>query len=56
MSIGQGHRLVAVHHGSCRMTGSRVKPVQAEEARRLIGEDGSLACQLCRPDTELGML
>lgn len=56
VGIGQGHRLVAVHQGWCKMTGSRVKPVPVEEARRLIGENGSLACQLCRPDTVLGML
>lgn len=56
LGIGQGRRLVAVHQGWCTMTGSRVKPVSVEEARRLIGENGSLACQLCRPDTGLGML
>ncbi|WP_406281387.1 DUF6233 domain-containing protein [Streptomyces sp. NBC_00209] len=56
MGIGQGRQLVAVYQGGCKMTGSRVKPVPAEEARRLIGENGALACGICRPDTELGML
>ncbi|MFE7577637.1 DUF6233 domain-containing protein [Streptomyces sp. NPDC057521] len=56
MGIGQSHRLIAVHQGGCKLTGSRVKPVSAVEARRLIGENGALACGICRPDTELGML
>ncbi|MGW6207492.1 DUF6233 domain-containing protein [Streptomyces sp. NPDC055089] len=54
--IGQARRPVAVHQGCCRLTGSRVKPISTDEARRLLDEDSSLACQLCRPDTELGML
>ncbi|GGT77640.1 hypothetical protein GCM10010207_87480 [Streptomyces atratus] len=54
--IGQGRWIVAVHQGYCRPAGPRVKPVGADEARRLLAMDTGLACQLCRPDTELGVL
>lgn len=53
--IGQGRRIVAVHQGYCRPAGPRVRPVGADEARRLLDADSGLACQLCRPDTELGL-
>lgn len=53
--IGQGRRPVAVHQGFCRPTGPRVKAVAADESQRLLDDESALACQLCRPDTELGM-
>ncbi|MGW6203704.1 DUF6233 domain-containing protein [Streptomyces sp. NPDC055089] len=54
--IGQGRRVAAVHQGFCRPAGPRVRPVGMDEARRLLAMDTGLACQLCRPDTELGVL
>ncbi|MFF1834884.1 DUF6233 domain-containing protein [Streptomyces sp. NPDC058231] len=54
--IGVGRRPVAVHQGFCRPTGSRVKTISREQALTLLAEDGRLACQNCRPDTELGVL
>lgn len=54
--IGQGRRIVAVHQGFCRPLGARVRAIEADEARRLLAMDTGLACQLCRPDTELGVL
>ncbi|MFE2112027.1 DUF6233 domain-containing protein [Streptomyces microflavus] len=54
--IGAGRRPVAVHQGFCRPQSARVRAIPADEARRLIAEDTGLACQLCRPDTELGLL
>lgn len=45
----------AVHVGGCRMAGKRVKPVDAETARRALVE-GVEACTHCRPDSELGYL
>ncbi|MEU2402791.1 DUF6233 domain-containing protein [Streptomyces rubiginosohelvolus] len=54
--IGAGRRPVAVHQGFCKPQGARVRAISGEEARRLIAADTGLACQLCRPDTELGLL
>lgn len=54
--IGVGRRTVAVHQGWCTMAGSRTKAIPRDQALRLLGEDNRLACQHCRPDTELGVL
>ncbi|WP_406309812.1 DUF6233 domain-containing protein [Streptomyces sp. NBC_00623] len=54
--IGVGRRPVAVHQGFCRPTGPRVKAISREQALSLLAEDTALACQLCRPDTALGVL
>ncbi|MFE4647720.1 DUF6233 domain-containing protein [Streptomyces sp. NPDC056707] len=54
--IGVGRRIVAVHQGWCRPAGPRVKGISREEALSLVAEDTALACQMCRPDTELGVL
>lgn len=54
--IGIGRRVVAVHQGWCRMTGKRTSAIPREAARRLLDEDSGLACQQCRPDTDLGVL
>ncbi len=44
-----------VHVGDCRMAGKRVKPVDADVARRALVE-GVEACTHCRPDSVLGYL
>ncbi|MFG3071927.1 DUF6233 domain-containing protein [[Kitasatospora] papulosa] len=54
--IGVGRRIVAVHQGWCTMSGKRTSAIPQEEARRLLDEDSGLACQQCRPDTDLGVL
>ena len=54
--IGEGRRPVAVHQGFCRPPGPRARPIGPDEARRLLDSDSGLACQLCRPDTALGLL
>ncbi|WP_244188050.1 DUF6233 domain-containing protein, partial [Streptomyces regalis] len=45
---------VAVHVGGCPVAGSRVRPLDAEQARRALVDVE--ACSMCRPDTELGVL
>ncbi|MFD3646359.1 DUF6233 domain-containing protein [Streptomyces cyaneofuscatus] len=52
--LGRGPALV--HQGFCEPQGARVRAIPADEARRLLSADMGLACQLCRPDTELGLL
>ena len=52
--IGAQRRLLQIHTGDCRMTGTRVKPIDEAAARRGCVEAG--ACQFCRPDTVLGVL
>lgn len=53
--IGQGGPPLAVHVGGCGLAGGRVKPISREQALRALA-DGVEACQVCRPDTELGWL
>ncbi|MFD3749725.1 DUF6233 domain-containing protein [Streptomyces cyaneofuscatus] len=52
--IGRGPALV--HQGFCEPQGARVGAIPEDEARRLLDSDAGLACQLCRPDTALGLL
>lgn len=54
--IGVGRRVVAVHQGWCRMSGSRTQSIPRDQALRLLAEDSARACQQCRPDTALGVL
>ncbi|MER6031823.1 DUF6233 domain-containing protein [Streptomyces sp. NPDC001851] len=44
-----------VHRGTCYMAGKRRRPVEREEARRLLA-DGTSACTHCRPDAGLGII
>ncbi|MFE7358340.1 DUF6233 domain-containing protein [Streptomyces sp. NPDC057543] len=54
--IGEGRRAIGVHQGFCRPSGTRVKAISRDQAVSLLAEDSALACQLCRPDTALGLL
>ncbi|MFD3640984.1 DUF6233 domain-containing protein [Streptomyces griseus] len=54
--IGAGSHPIAVHQGFCRPQSARVREVSRDEARRLLAADTGMACQLCRPDTVLGLL
>ncbi|MGW9638842.1 DUF6233 domain-containing protein [Streptomyces albidoflavus] len=53
LGIGTGPP-VAVHAGDCPVAGSRVRPLDAEQARRALVDVE--ACSMCRPDTDLGVL
>ncbi|WP_097866553.1 DUF6233 domain-containing protein [Streptomyces sp. rh34] len=54
--IGAAGGPAAVHQGFCQPVGARVRAISVDEARRLLAADTGLACQLCRPDTALGLL
>lgn len=55
LSIGTDVHPVAVHIGGCGAAGRRARPISREQAVRALTE-GIEACDLCRPDTELGIL
>lgn len=52
--IGSGPLPIAVHVGSCHMTGKRRRGVSQEEARRALAGNVE-ACPHCSPDNALGM-
>ncbi|CAL9651309.1 DUF6233 domain-containing protein [Streptomyces sp. enrichment culture] len=45
-----------VHLSGCSMASSHTKPLDREEALRLLGSRQVPACAICRPDTDLGVL
>ncbi|MGW0771101.1 DUF6233 domain-containing protein [Streptomyces sp. NPDC002676] len=55
LGIGVGRPPVQIHRGTCYMAGTRRRPVERDEARRLLA-DGTSACSHCRPDTGLGII
>ncbi|MFF5972200.1 DUF6233 domain-containing protein [Streptomyces sp. NPDC012769] len=54
----QGGRPVpdSVHRGDCRMTSSHTQPLTREQALRALSDGRIRACEICRADTELGLL
>ncbi|MGW8768259.1 DUF6233 domain-containing protein [Streptomyces sp. NPDC055815] len=53
----RGHRVpAAVHIGDCRLAGKNTSPLTRGEARRALAEAGLPACEVCRPDSDLGLL
>ncbi|WP_328941507.1 DUF6233 domain-containing protein [Streptomyces sp. NBC_00250] len=46
----------SVHLGDCHMTSHHTKPLDREQARQAITSGGIRACEICRPDSELGVL
>jgi hypothetical protein len=55
LGIGTGRPPVQVHAGDCFMAGKRLRPVERDEARRLLAA-GLPACSHCQPDTALNIL
>ncbi|MBT2876439.1 DUF6233 domain-containing protein [Streptomyces albidoflavus] len=53
LGIGTGPP-AAVHIGGCPVAGSRVRPLDTEQARQALVDVE--ACSMCRPDTDLGLL
>ncbi|MFB7831991.1 DUF6233 domain-containing protein [Streptomyces sp. NPDC056056] len=53
-----GARPVAdsVHIGDCVMASHHTKPLSREQAREALTAGGIRACEICRPDSELGIL
>ncbi|MGW3330589.1 DUF6233 domain-containing protein [Streptomyces rubiginosohelvolus] len=52
---GPGRAMGMIHKGSCKPLDDSVHPVAADDARRLLHAEASFACQVCRPDTALGL-
>ncbi|MFH8500552.1 DUF6233 domain-containing protein [Streptomyces coeruleorubidus] len=55
LGIGTGRPPVQVHAGDCYAAGNRRRPVDRDEARRLLAS-GLPACPHCQPDIELRIL
>lgn len=54
LGIGERRPPLRVHAGDCHMAGKRHRPVDRDEARRLLAT-GLTACGHCRPDSLLGI-
>ncbi|MEU9353574.1 DUF6233 domain-containing protein [Streptomyces griseoloalbus] len=54
LGIGARRPPLQVHAGDCYMAGQRHRPVDRDEARRLVAA-GLQACGHCRPDSRLGI-
>ncbi|GGV87209.1 DUF6233 domain-containing protein [Streptomyces griseoloalbus] len=54
LGIGARRPPLQVHAGDCYMAGKRRRPVDRDEARRLIAA-GLETCGHCRPDSRLGI-
>ncbi len=46
----------SVHLGDCRMASHHAKPLTREQALQAITSGGIRACEICRPDSDLGVL
>jgi hypothetical protein len=55
LGIGTGRPLVQVHAGDCYAAGNRRRPINRDDARRLLAS-GLPACPHCQPDIDLRIL
>ncbi|MFF7647014.1 DUF6233 domain-containing protein [Streptomyces canus] len=55
LGIGTGRPPTQLHTGDCYAAGKRRRPVDRDEARRLLAS-GLPACTHCRPDQHLGII
>lgn len=46
----------SVHTGDCKQVSHHTKPLTREQALQAITSGGLRACEICRPDSELGVL
>lgn len=46
----------SVHLGDCSLASRHTKPLTREQALQAITAGGIRACEICRPDSELGVL
>lgn len=46
----------SVHLGDCRMASRHTRPLTREQAVQALAGGRVRACEICRPDTELGIL
>ncbi|WP_055599651.1 DUF6233 domain-containing protein [Streptomyces aureus] len=56
--LREGGRPVAdsIHIGDCWLAARHRKPLSRHEARRALTDGGIRACEICRPDSDLGIL
>ncbi|OKJ48627.1 hypothetical protein AMK27_38320 [Streptomyces sp. CB02009] len=54
----EGGRPIAdsIHIGDCRLAARHRRPLSRDEARRALTNGGIRACDICRPDSALGIL
>ncbi|MER5227154.1 DUF6233 domain-containing protein [Streptomyces flaveus] len=55
IGIGAGNPPTAIHAGDCHMVGARRRPIDREEARRLLAA-GLPDCSHCQPRVQLHIL
>ncbi|MFB7589392.1 DUF6233 domain-containing protein [Streptomyces sp. NPDC056169] len=46
----------SVHVGGCSMASRHTRSLDREQAREALASHGIRACEICRPDSELGIL
>lgn len=46
----------SIHIGDCRLAGQNARPLGRDEARQALTAGGIRACEICRPDSDLGIL
>lgn len=46
----------SVHLGDCAMVSHHTRPLDEQQARQAVTSGGIRACEICRPDSELGVL
>ncbi|WP_268247964.1 DUF6233 domain-containing protein [Streptomyces lateritius] len=46
----------SIHAGDCGTVGTHTKPLSRDEARHALTAGGIRACDICRPETDLGIL
>jgi hypothetical protein len=46
----------SVHLGGCHLASGHTRPLDRDQAREALTTGGIRACDICRPDSELGIL
>ncbi|KIF67606.1 hypothetical protein HY68_01510 [Streptomyces sp. AcH 505] len=54
--VSQHRTPLALHRGGCPMAQGMLRPVSETQARRALVDQGLRPCDVCRPDTALGVL
>lgn len=56
ISGGRAGQEAVVHVGGCGMAGKARRPIGRDQALGALADGVTLACPICQPDTELGLL
>ncbi|WP_326811658.1 DUF6233 domain-containing protein [Streptomyces scopuliridis] len=54
--ISANREPIAIHAGACSMARGKLQALTREQAVEALAVHGIRPCQLCRPDTDLGLL